>query len=116
VSGVDWRDFLRAHRVFSERDPRGGPNGPDPEYGVGPGGEPLLPARDQRTWVSVEWLVGRGCRVYRYRWANNERRAQLLGRFCAVEASGRMGTVLVTFLDNGERVTTSRRALMRVLL
>ena len=50
-------------------------------------------------------------RVYRYAWGNNERRAALKGRECVIEASGRMNTVLVRFLDNGERVTTSRRAL-----
>ena len=48
---------------------------------------------------------------YVYAWGNNARRAQLKGRRCVVEARGRMGTVLVRFLDTGERVTTSRRAL-----
>jgi len=46
-----------------------------------------------------------------YLWGNNERRAELKGRYCVVEASGRMQSVLVRFLDNGERVVTSRRAL-----
>ena len=49
--------------------------------------------------------------VYRYAWGNNERRAALKGRRCVVEARGAMGTVLVRFLDTGERVTTSFRAL-----
>jgi hypothetical protein len=48
---------------------------------------------------------------YVYAWGNNARRAQLKGRRCVVEARGCMGTVLVRFLDTGERVTTSRRAL-----
>ena len=52
--------------------------------------------------------------VYRYAWGNNPRRAELKGRRCTVEARGRMNTVLVRFLDNGERVTTSRRALREV--
>ena len=46
-----------------------------------------------------------------YAWGNNPRRAELKGRRCVVEARGRMGTVLVRFLDTGERVTTSYRAL-----
>jgi hypothetical protein len=46
-------------------------------------------------------------------WANNPRRRELVGRLCVIEASGRMGTVLVRFIDSGERVTTSRRALRR---
>ena len=49
--------------------------------------------------------------VYVYAWANNPRRAQLHGRRCVIEATGRMGTALIRFLDTGERVTTSRRAL-----
>jgi hypothetical protein len=48
---------------------------------------------------------------YIYAWGNNSRRAELKGRRCVVEARGRMNTVLVRFLDNGERVTTSNRAL-----
>ena len=45
-------------------------------------------------------------------WRNNERRAELCGRRCHIIATGAMGTVLVEF-ENGERVTTSRRALRR---
>ena len=51
--------------------------------------------------------------VYVYAWGNNERRAALKGRRCVVEASGALGTVLVRFLDTGERLSTSRRALRR---
>lgn len=51
--------------------------------------------------------------VYVYAWGNNPRRAELKGRRCVVEATGTMGTALVRFLDTGERVTTSRRALRR---
>jgi hypothetical protein len=47
-----------------------------------------------------------------YAWRNNERRAALYGRRCRIVAAGRMGTVLVEF-ENGERVTTSHRALRR---
>jgi hypothetical protein len=50
-------------------------------------------------------------RVYVYAWGNNERRMGLKGRRCVIEARGALGTVLVRFLDTGERVTTSRRAL-----
>jgi len=49
-------------------------------------------------------------KVYVYAWGNNERRAALRGRRCVVEASGALATVLVRFLDTGERVTTSFRA------
>lgn len=50
--------------------------------------------------------------IYVYRWGNNSRRAELKGRECVIEATGRMNTVLIRFLDTGERVTTSRRALV----
>jgi uncharacterized Ntn-hydrolase superfamily protein len=55
-----------------------------------------------------------GMVIHEYVWGNNARRAELKGRRCVVEARGRMGTVLVRFLDTGERVTTSRRALRRI--
>jgi hypothetical protein len=53
-------------------------------------------------------------RIYVYAWGNNARRRTLQGRRCRLIARGRMSTVLVEFLDNGERVTTSSRALRRV--
>lgn len=52
--------------------------------------------------------------AYVYAWGNNPRRAELKGRTCVIEATGAMGTALVAFVDTGERVTTSRRALRRV--
>jgi hypothetical protein len=51
--------------------------------------------------------------IYTFAWGNNSCRAELQGRRCVLEASGAMGTVLVRFLDTGERVTTSRRALRK---
>lgn len=50
---------------------------------------------------------------YTYSWGNSPRRALLKGRPCVVEARGTMRTVLVRFIDTGERVTTSVRALRR---
>jgi hypothetical protein len=51
--------------------------------------------------------------VYVYRWRNNPRRAELYGRVCVVEARGRMNTILLRFIDTGERVTTSGNAIRR---
>jgi hypothetical protein len=53
-------------------------------------------------------------RIYVYAWGNNARRRALQGRRCRILARGRMSTVLVEFIDDGERVTTSSRALRRV--
>lgn len=50
--------------------------------------------------------------VYRFAWKNNPRRAQPYGKRCVVLARGSLGTVLVRFED-GQLVTTSRRALRR---
>jgi len=52
--------------------------------------------------------------AYTFAWGNNPRRAELKGRVCVVEASGPKQTVLIRFLDTGERVTTSVRALRKV--
>lgn len=52
--------------------------------------------------------------TYRFAWRNNPRRAQLFDRRCRVLVVGRRMSVLVEFLDNGERVVCSRRALRKV--
>ena len=51
--------------------------------------------------------------VYEFHWGNNEARAALKGRACRIIARGGKGTVLVEFIDTGERVTCSFRALRR---
>lgn len=45
-----------------------------------------------------------------YRWGNNARRAELKGRACEILATGRKNSILVRFLDTGEKVVTSRYA------
>lgn len=52
--------------------------------------------------------------VWVYTWGNSERRRELKGRRCVIEAKGRKRTVLVRFLDTGERVTTDQYAIRRV--
>ena len=49
-------------------------------------------------------------KLYRYAWGNNEKRATLKGRLCRVVARGRMNSILVEFVDNGQREVTSRNA------
>jgi hypothetical protein len=51
---------------------------------------------------------------YTYAWGNNPKRKTLKGRTCIVLASGKMGSVMVEFTDNGQREVVSRRALRRV--
>ena len=52
--------------------------------------------------------------LYRYHWGNNPTRAKLKGRICRVLKSGGMNTIMLEFLDNGERVSSSRQAIRRV--
>ena len=52
--------------------------------------------------------------LYRYAWGNNSKRAMMKGRKCKLLASGKMSSVLIEFIDNGQREITSRRALRRV--
>lgn len=52
--------------------------------------------------------------IYYYAWGNNEKRALLKGRRCVLIARGSMNSVLIEFLDNGERVCTSGNALRKV--
>lgn len=50
---------------------------------------------------------------YVYAWGNNAKRAAMKGRECILLASGRMGSVLIEFVDNGQREITSGRALRK---
>ena len=52
--------------------------------------------------------------LYRYFWKNNPARARLKGRICRLLACGKRNTVLIEFMDNGERQYTNRRALRKV--
>lgn len=51
--------------------------------------------------------------IYIYAWGNNPRRAELKGRECVLEATGTRCSALVRFIDTGERLVISRRALRR---
>ncbi len=52
--------------------------------------------------------------VYRYAWGNNSKRAAMKGRICILLASGKMASILIEFLDNGQREITSMRSLRRI--
>jgi hypothetical protein len=51
--------------------------------------------------------------IYRFAWKNNSKRETLYGRECEILANGKMNTVKVRFLDNGQEEYISRRALRR---
>lgn len=47
----------------------------------------------------------------KYRWGNNEKRATMKGRECKIIVRGKkMGSVLIEFLDNGQREIVSWRS------
>jgi len=52
--------------------------------------------------------------LYKYAWGNNPKRLEMKGRECILIASGKMGSVQIGFIDNGQREITSRRALRRI--
>jgi len=45
-----------------------------------------------------------------FRWGNNEKRATMKGRECKIIARGRMNSICIEFLDNGEHAIVSRRS------
>lgn len=51
--------------------------------------------------------------LYRYHFANNEKRATMKGRICRVIARGTMNSAEIEFLDNGQREIVSRNALRK---
>jgi hypothetical protein len=54
-------------------------------------------------------------KLYRYTWGNNTKRATLKDRRCRVLMSGRFGSCLVEFVDDGRREIVARRALRSAL-
>jgi hypothetical protein len=51
--------------------------------------------------------------TYIYRRGNNPKRAAMKGRECVIERTGARLSVMIRFLDNGQREITSRRALAK---
>ena len=52
--------------------------------------------------------------LYTYYWDNNPKRKTMKGRLCFVVARGKMNTIMIEFLDNGEQVTVSRYSIRKV--
>ena len=46
----------------------------------------------------------------KYRWGNNEKRATMKDRECKIITRGKMGSILIEFLDNGQREIVSWRS------
>jgi hypothetical protein len=51
--------------------------------------------------------------TYIFGWGNNPKRATMKNRKCKVLKRGGKGSVLIEFLDNGQKEIVSRRALRR---
>jgi hypothetical protein len=52
--------------------------------------------------------------IYRYAWRNNSKRAKMYGRQCIVLHRLSMNSVIIQFIDNGQRECVSRNALRKV--
>ena len=46
--------------------------------------------------------------MYKYIWGNNEKRKTLKDRFCNVLARGKKNSILIEFIDNGQKEVVSR--------
>jgi len=46
----------------------------------------------------------------KYRWGNNSKRATMKGRECKITAHGKMGSIRIEFVDNGQREIVSWRS------
>ena len=58
--------------------------------------------------------------LYVYRWGNDKNavgrhRLQFKGRKCKVLVRGKMNSCLIKFVDNGEKIVTSRNALKKAI-
>ena len=45
-----------------------------------------------------------------FRWGNNSKRATMKGRECKIITRGKMNSICIEFLDNGQREIVSRRS------
>jgi hypothetical protein len=50
---------------------------------------------------------------YIYSWGNNEKRKTLKGRRCIVLKRGSKNSILIEFLDNGQREVVSRNSIRK---
>ena len=52
--------------------------------------------------------------LYIYNWGNNTKRATMQGRVCRVLARGKKSSIMIEFLDNGQREITDRMSVRKV--
>ena len=52
--------------------------------------------------------------IYRYTWKNNSKRETLYGRECRLLGVMKKNSVVIEFLDNGQKEIVSRQALRKV--
>ena len=51
--------------------------------------------------------------IYVYIWKNNPKRETMRGRQCKILVSGKMNSVLIEFIDNGQKEIVSRNSLRK---
>ena len=51
---------------------------------------------------------------YKYIWGNNEKRKTMKNRICNVISRGKKNSVLIQFIDNGQKEIVSRYSIRKV--
>jgi hypothetical protein len=51
--------------------------------------------------------------IYYYAWKNNGKRKTMFNRNCKIIAQGTMNSIMIEFLDNGQREIVSRRSIRK---
>lgn len=54
-------------------------------------------------------------KMYKYIWGNNEKRITMKGRICNLISVGKMNSILIEFIDNGQREIVSKRSIRKLL-
>jgi len=52
--------------------------------------------------------------MYYFAWGNNSKRKMMKGRFCKVLARGKKNSIMIEFVDNGQREIVSRNSIRKV--
>jgi len=52
--------------------------------------------------------------LYYFAWGNNEKRATMKGRVCRVLSRGKKNSIMIEFLDTGQREIVSRNSIRKV--
>ncbi len=64
-------------------------------------------------YLTLQRMKTLGDSKYVYAWGNNPKRISMKNRLCKIIARGKMNSVMIEFMDNGQTELVSRRSLKR---